>query len=71
MLDENIVSSPKNKKEKKHKRIWEANDDINDANKELKKGPNSVSISDAETESGNEHDNDIDKNDAFNKEKVK
>ena len=64
MLDENVVSSPKKKKKKKHKRIREANDNINDANKELDKDPNSISISDAKTESGN------DKNDASNKEDI-
>ena len=68
MLDENVVSSPKNKKKKKHKRIREASKNIDDTSEELEKDPNSVSISDAETESGNEHDNDIDKNDAPNKE---
>ena len=44
MLDENVVSSPKKKKKKKHKRIREANDNNNDANEELEKGPNNVSI---------------------------
>ena len=64
----NVVSSPKKKKKKKHKIIREANDNINDTSKELEEDPNSLSISDAETESGNEHDNNIDKNDASNKE---
>ncbi|KAK1653480.1 hypothetical protein QYE76_071285 [Lolium multiflorum] len=54
----------KKKKKKKHKKVVESSEPVND--------PNSISISDAETESGNEHDNDNDndKNDASDKEEV-
>ncbi|KAK1697892.1 hypothetical protein QYE76_014589 [Lolium multiflorum] len=54
----------KKKKKKKHKNVVESSEPVND--------PNSISISDAETESGNEHDNgnDNDKNDASDKEEV-
>ncbi|KAK1626873.1 hypothetical protein QYE76_001188 [Lolium multiflorum] len=52
------------KKKKKHKNVVESSEPVND--------PNSISISDAETESGNEHDNDKDndKNDIPDKEEV-
>ncbi|KAK1668415.1 hypothetical protein QYE76_056574 [Lolium multiflorum] len=52
------------KKKKKHKNVVESSEPVND--------PNSISISDAETESGNEHDNDKDndKNDTPDKEEV-
>ena len=50
------------KKKKKHKNVVESSEPVND--------PNSISISDAETESGNEHDKDNDKNDASDKEEV-
>ncbi|KAK1652394.1 hypothetical protein QYE76_070199 [Lolium multiflorum] len=52
------------KKKKKHKNVVESSEPVND--------PNSISISDAETESGNEHDNseDNDKNDTPDKEEV-
>ncbi|KAK1667362.1 hypothetical protein QYE76_055521 [Lolium multiflorum] len=54
----------KKKKKKKHKNVVESSEPVND--------PNSISISDAETESGNEHDNseDNDKNDTPDKEEV-
>ncbi|KAK1653232.1 hypothetical protein QYE76_071037 [Lolium multiflorum] len=52
----------KKKKKKKHKNVVESSEPVND--------PNSISISDAETESGNEHDKDNDKNDASDKEDV-
>ncbi|KAK1604153.1 hypothetical protein QYE76_027826 [Lolium multiflorum] len=52
----------KKKKKKKHKNVVESSEPAND--------PNSISISDAETESGNEHDKDNDKNDAPDKEEV-
>ncbi|KAK1652355.1 hypothetical protein QYE76_070160 [Lolium multiflorum] len=54
----------KKKKKKKHKNVVESSEPVND--------PNSISISDAETESGNEHDNDKDndKNDTPDKEEV-
>ena len=52
----------KKKKKKKHKNVVESSEPVND--------PNSISISDAETESGNEHDKDNDKNDASDKEEV-
>ncbi|KAK1602965.1 hypothetical protein QYE76_027165 [Lolium multiflorum] len=50
------------KKKKKHKNVVESSEPAND--------PNSISISDAETESGNEHDKDNDKNDTPDKEEV-
>ncbi|KAK1652021.1 hypothetical protein QYE76_069826 [Lolium multiflorum] len=52
------------KKKKKHKNVVESSEPAND--------PNSISISDAETESGNEHDNDKDndKNDTPDKEEA-
>jgi hypothetical protein len=53
-------SAPSKKKKRKHKNVVESSEPVND--------PNSISISDAETESGNEHDND--KNDASDKEEV-
>ncbi|KAK1682143.1 hypothetical protein QYE76_042991 [Lolium multiflorum] len=52
----------KKKKKKKHKNVVESSEPAND--------PNSISISDAETESGNEHDKDNDKNDTPDKEEV-
>ncbi|KAK1649869.1 hypothetical protein QYE76_067674, partial [Lolium multiflorum] len=52
----------KKKKKKKHKNVVESSEPAND--------PNSISISDAETESGNEHDKDNDKKDASDKEEV-
>ncbi|KAK1668025.1 hypothetical protein QYE76_056184 [Lolium multiflorum] len=55
-------SAPSKKKKKKHKTVVESSEPVND--------PNSISISDAETESGNEHDNGNDKNDASDKEEV-
>ncbi|KAK1644003.1 hypothetical protein QYE76_061808 [Lolium multiflorum] len=56
------TSAPSKKKKKKHKNVVESSEPVND--------PNSISISDAETESGNEHDKDNDKNDASDKEEV-
>ncbi|KAK1681220.1 hypothetical protein QYE76_042068 [Lolium multiflorum] len=56
------ISSPSKKKKKKHKTVVESSEPIND--------PNSISISDAETESGNEHDEDNDKNDTPDKEEI-
>ncbi|KAK1621048.1 hypothetical protein QYE76_026565 [Lolium multiflorum] len=56
------TSAPSKKKKKKHKTVVESSEPVND--------PNSISISDAETESGNEHDKDNDKNDASDKEEV-
>ncbi|KAK1678436.1 hypothetical protein QYE76_039284 [Lolium multiflorum] len=56
--------APSKKKKKKHKNVVESSEPVND--------PNSISISDAETESGNEHDNNNgnDKNDVSDKEEV-
>ncbi|KAK1660336.1 hypothetical protein QYE76_048495 [Lolium multiflorum] len=54
------TSAPSKKKKKKHKNVVESSEPVND--------PNSISISDAETESGNEHDKDNDKNDTPDKE---
>ncbi|KAK1594266.1 hypothetical protein QYE76_017637 [Lolium multiflorum] len=56
------IGSPSKKKKKKHKTVVESSEPVND--------PNSISISDAETESGNEHDEDNDKNDAPDKEEI-
>ncbi|KAK1603291.1 hypothetical protein QYE76_017901 [Lolium multiflorum] len=56
------TSAPSKKKKKKHKNVVESSEPVND--------PNSISISDAETESGNEHDKDNDKNDTPDKEEV-
>ncbi|KAK1669751.1 hypothetical protein QYE76_057910 [Lolium multiflorum] len=56
------TSAPSKKKKKKHKTVVESSEPVND--------PNSISISDAETESGNEHDKDNDKNDVSDKEEV-
>ncbi|KAK1619637.1 hypothetical protein QYE76_025154 [Lolium multiflorum] len=56
------ISGPSKKKKKKHKTVVESSEPVND--------PNSISISDAETESGNEHDEDNDKNDAPDKEEI-
>ncbi|KAK1666597.1 hypothetical protein QYE76_054756 [Lolium multiflorum] len=56
------ISSPSKKKKKKHKTVVESSEPVND--------PNSISISDAETESGNEHDEDNDKNDIPDKEEI-
>ncbi|KAK1683382.1 hypothetical protein QYE76_044230 [Lolium multiflorum] len=56
------TSAPSKKKKKKHKNVVESSEPVND--------PNSISISDAETESGNEHEEDNDKNDAPDKEEI-
>ncbi|KAK1669464.1 hypothetical protein QYE76_057623 [Lolium multiflorum] len=56
------ISAPSKKKKKKHKNVVESSEPVND--------PNSISISDAETESGNEHEEDNDKNDAPDKEEI-
>ncbi|KAK1695575.1 hypothetical protein QYE76_012272 [Lolium multiflorum] len=56
------ISSPSKKKKKKHKTVVESSEPVND--------PNSISISDAETESGNEHEEDNDKNDTPDKEEI-
>ncbi|KAK1664844.1 hypothetical protein QYE76_053003 [Lolium multiflorum] len=56
------TDSPSKKKKKKHKAVVESSEPVND--------PNSISISDAETESGNEHDEDNDKNDTPDKEEI-
>ncbi|KAK1610648.1 hypothetical protein QYE76_034321 [Lolium multiflorum] len=56
------TSTPSKKKKKKHKNVVESSEPVND--------PNSISISDAETESGNEHEEDNDKNDTPDKEEV-
>ncbi|KAK1646743.1 hypothetical protein QYE76_064548 [Lolium multiflorum] len=56
------TSAPSKKKKKKHKNVVESSEPVND--------PNSISISDAETESGNEHEKDNDKNDTPDKEEV-
>ncbi|KAK1619819.1 hypothetical protein QYE76_025336 [Lolium multiflorum] len=56
------TSAPSKKKKKKHKNVVESSEPVND--------PNSISISDAETESGNEHDKDDDKDDTPDKEEV-
>ena len=60
----NEPSIPSRKKKKKHKTVVESSEPVND--------PNSISISDAETKSGNEHDNgnDNDKNDNSDKEEL-
>ncbi|KAK1627976.1 hypothetical protein QYE76_002291 [Lolium multiflorum] len=58
----NKTSAPSKKKKKKHKNVVESSEPVND--------PNSISISDAETESGNEHDKDNDKDDTPDKEEV-
>ncbi|KAK1668272.1 hypothetical protein QYE76_056431 [Lolium multiflorum] len=56
------TSAPSKKKKKKHKNVVESSEPVND--------PNSISISDAETESGNEHEENSDKNDTPDKEEV-
>ncbi|KAK1593232.1 hypothetical protein QYE76_037339 [Lolium multiflorum] len=56
------TSAPSKKKKKKHKNVVESSEPVND--------PNSISISDAETESGNEHEEDNDKNDTPDKEEI-
>ncbi|KAK1610356.1 hypothetical protein QYE76_034029 [Lolium multiflorum] len=56
------TSTPSKKKKKKHKNVVESSEPVND--------PNSISISDAETESGNEHDKDDDKDDTPDKEEI-
>ncbi|KAK1696169.1 hypothetical protein QYE76_012866 [Lolium multiflorum] len=56
------ISAPSKKKKKKHKNVVESSEPVND--------PNSISISDAETESGNEHEEDNDKNDTPDKEEI-
>ncbi|KAK1602763.1 hypothetical protein QYE76_016830 [Lolium multiflorum] len=56
------TSAPSKKKKKKHKNVIESSEPVND--------PNSISISDAETESGNEHEEDNDKNDTPDKEEI-
>ncbi|KAK1608979.1 hypothetical protein QYE76_032652 [Lolium multiflorum] len=56
------TDSPSKKKKKKHKAVVESSEPVND--------PNSIYISDAETESGNEHDEDNDKNDTPDKEEI-
>lgn len=56
------TSAPSKKKKKKRKTVVESSEPVND--------PNSISISDAETERGNEHNNDNDKNDASDKEEI-
>ncbi|KAK1651326.1 hypothetical protein QYE76_069131 [Lolium multiflorum] len=56
------TSAPSKKKKKKHKNVVESSEPVND--------PNSISISDAETKSGNEHDKDNDKDDTPDKEEV-
>ncbi|KAK1670679.1 hypothetical protein QYE76_058838 [Lolium multiflorum] len=56
------TSAPSKKKKKKHKNVVESSELVND--------PNSISISDAETESGNEHDKDNDKDDTPDKEEI-
>ncbi|KAK1614210.1 hypothetical protein QYE76_019727 [Lolium multiflorum] len=56
------TSAPSKKKKKKHKNVVESSKPVND--------PNSISISDAETESGNEHEEDNDKNDTPDKEEI-
>ena len=56
MAENNIASSPKRKKKKKkHKELGETDKEP------MVNNPNDVFISDAETESGNEHKNDINK----------
>ncbi|KAK1668514.1 hypothetical protein QYE76_056673 [Lolium multiflorum] len=56
------TSTPSKKKKKKHKTVVESSEPVND--------PNSISISDAKTKSGNEHDKDNDKNDTPDKEEI-
>ncbi|KAK1664148.1 hypothetical protein QYE76_052307 [Lolium multiflorum] len=56
------TSAPSKKKKKKHKNVVESSEPVND--------PNSISIFDAETESGNEHDKDNDKDDTPDKEEI-
>ncbi|KAK1608574.1 hypothetical protein QYE76_032247 [Lolium multiflorum] len=56
------TSASSKKKKKKHKNVVESSKPVND--------PNSISISDAETESGNEHEEDNDKNDTPDKEEI-
>ncbi|KAK1652001.1 hypothetical protein QYE76_069806 [Lolium multiflorum] len=56
------TSAPSKKKKKKHKNVVESSEPVND--------PNSISISDAETESGNEHEEDNDKNNTPDKEEI-
>ncbi|KAK1663780.1 hypothetical protein QYE76_051939 [Lolium multiflorum] len=56
------TSAPSKKKKKKHKNVVESSEPVNN--------PNSISISDAETESGNEHEEDNDKNDTPDKEEI-
>ena len=54
-------STPTKKKKKKHKHVVDSPEPIK--NNEHVIDPNSISISDAETESGSEHVNDNNKND--------
>ncbi|KAK1682810.1 hypothetical protein QYE76_043658 [Lolium multiflorum] len=56
------TSAHSKKKKKKHKNVVESSEPVND--------PNSISISDAETKSGNEHEEDNDKNDTPDKEEI-
>ena len=61
LADNNITRSPKRKKKKnKHKELGETSNMEIDKEPEVN-NPITVSISDAETESGNEHEDDINK----------
>ncbi|KAK1628493.1 hypothetical protein QYE76_002808 [Lolium multiflorum] len=56
------TSAPSKKKKKKHKNVVESSEPVND--------PNSISSSDAEIESGNEHEEDSNNNDTPDKEEI-
>ncbi|KAK1665557.1 hypothetical protein QYE76_053716 [Lolium multiflorum] len=60
--DSQLIKTSAPSKKKKHKNVVESSEPVND--------PNSISISDAETESGNEHEEDNDKNDTPDKEEI-
>ena len=61
-MDENNIASPpkKKKKKKKHKEVGETSE-LEIDKEPVVNNPNNISISDAETKSGNELENDNDK----------
>ena len=66
LAENNVGSSSKKKKKRNHKRAIESEEPSND--KEPEQNPNDISISNAETEDGNEPVSDIDKGNDPNKE---
>ena len=64
MVNDSVPSSPKKKKKSKNKTLHATSEPV--VEKEPAESPNNVSISDAETQDGEEHESSHDNDDANN-----